>query len=89
MSDKTKKIIWYIFALFIPIMIGCLAISCWSFDLYHSITWENIDEMALAVNFTIFGLTLIVWPFATGIWVFILNRLEVKEKEAKNGSKKK
>ena len=40
-----------------------------------------IDDMAMAVNFTIFALIMIVWPFATGIWVYILTSLKNKEKE--------
>lgn len=83
MSDKTKKIIWYILVLFIPIMILCLAISCWLFDLYHSITWENIDDMALAVNFTFFWLAVVVWPIAGIIWGFMLDSLSRKKKEKK------
>lgn len=73
-----KRKIWWCCVLFIPFMILLLAISCWVFNLYHKITWENIDKMAYAVNFTLMWIAMLAGPIFTIIGIILLNNDDKK-----------
>ena len=73
-----KRKIWWCCVLFIPFMILLLAISCWVFNLYHKITWENIDKMAYAVNFTLMWIAILAGPIFTIIGIILLNNDDKK-----------
>ena len=60
-------------------MILLLAISCWVFNLYHKITWENIDKMAYAVNFTLMWIAILAGPIFTIIGIILLDNDDKKE----------
>ena len=78
----TKRKIWWCCALFIPFMILLLAISCGIFNIYHEITWENIDKMAFTVNFTLMWIAILAGPIFTVVGIILLNT------DNKNDSKK-
>lgn len=73
-----KRKIWWCCVLFIPFMILLLAISCWVFNLYHKITWENIDKMAYAVNFTLMWIAILAGPIFTIIGIILLDNDDKK-----------
>ena len=78
----TKRKFWRCCALFIPFMILLLAISCGIFNIYHKITWENIDNMAFAVNFTLMWIAMLAGPILTAVGIILLDT------DNKNDSKK-
>ena len=63
-------------------MILLLAISCGIFNIYHWMTWENIDKTAFTVNVTIMWIAVLAGPIFTVIGIILLNA------DNKNDSKK-
>ena len=63
-------------------MILLLAIFCGIFNIYHKITWEKIDNMAFAVNFTLMWMAMLAGPILTAVGIIVLDT------DNKNDSKK-